>query len=269
MKYYCNLAYMLAVAILSLGFAACSDDDDYKPAPSVPEDCMQVYFSELNESEYEIAPEDLTGTTIDLTVMRLQTAQAASVPITAFQTGDLFVVPSSVEFAAGEDTATLSITLNEVASGEFSLRLAIEDEQYADPYKVVEGSPLFGINVEVVKWNLLGTGDYTYNSVFSGVDPGLELYQKEGTTMYKIPNWGGGIELNFICDEEGNITVPEQYIGADDSTYGAVYITSSNADASSYYDAATKTYYFNCRYIVSAGPFGTFYEKFELKNPVQ
>ena len=186
MKYYCNLAYMLAVAILSLGFAACSDDDDYKPAPSVPEDCMQVYFSELNESEYEIAPEDLTGTTIDLTVMRLQTAQAASVPITAFQTGDLFVVPSSVEFAAGEDTATLSITLNEAASGEFSLRLAIEDEQYADPYKVVEGSPLFGINVEVVKWNLLGTGDYTYNSVFSGVDPGLELYQKEGTTMYKI-----------------------------------------------------------------------------------
>lgn len=163
----------------------------------------------------------------------------------------------------------MSITLNEVASGEFSLRLAIEDEQYADPYKVVEGSPLFGINVEVVKWNLLGTGDYTYNSVFSGVDPGLELYQKEGTTMYKIPNWGGGIELNFICDEEGNITVPEQYIGADDSNYGAVYITSSNADASSYYDAATKTYYFNCRYIVSAGSFGTFYEKFELKNPVQ
>ena len=235
MKYYCNLAYMLAVAILSLGFAACSDDDDYKPAPSVPEDCMQVYFSELNESEYEIAPEDLTGTTIDLTVMRLQTAQAASVPVTAFQTGDLFVVPASVEFAAGEDTATLSSTLNEAASGEF----------------------------------LLGTGDYTYNSVFSGVDPGLELYQKEGTTMYKIPNWGGGIELNFICDEEGNITVPEQYIGADDSTYGAVYITSSNADASSYYDAATKTYYFNCRYIVSAGSFGTFYEKFELKNPVQ
>lgn len=50
MKYYCNLAYMLAVAILSLGFAACSDDDDYKPAPSVPEVAWQVYFSELNES---------------------------------------------------------------------------------------------------------------------------------------------------------------------------------------------------------------------------
>ena len=47
-------------------------------------------------------------------------------------------------------------------------------------------------------------GDYTYNSVFSGVDPGLELYQKEGTTMYKIPNWGGGIELNFA-------TAPEWY----------------------------------------------------------
>ena len=224
MKYYCNLAYMLAVAILSLGFAACSDDDDYKPAPSVPEDCMQVYFSELNESEYEIAPEDLTGTTIDLTVRRLQTAQADSVPVPAFQTGDLFVVPSSVEFAAGEDTATLSITLNEAASGEFSLRLAIEDEQYADPYKVVEGSPLFGINVNVVKWNLLGTGDYTYGGILTGVDAVLELYQKDGTTMYKIPNWGGGIELNFTCDEAGNITVPEQYIGADDRNYGAIYI---------------------------------------------
>ena len=206
MKYYCNLAYMLAVAILSLGFAACSDDDDYKPAPSVPEDCMQVYFSGRNESEYERAPEERTGTTIDLTVVRLQTAQAASVPVTAFQTGDLFVVPASVEFAAGEDTATLSITLNEAASGEFSLRLAIEDEQYADPYKVVEGSPLFGINVEVVKWNLLGTGDYTYNSVFSGVDPGLDFTRKKALRCIKSRT--GAEASNLTSFATKRVTLP-------------------------------------------------------------
>lgn len=269
MKLNYKIAYMLAFAVFAMGFAACSDDDDYTPAAPVPEDCMQVYFSETNETDYEIAPDELTSTTINVSVMHLRTADAASVPVKAFQTGDVFVVPATVEFAAGQDTATLPITLKETGSGAFSLNLAIEDEQYADPYKVVEGSPLFGINLTVVKWNLLGTGTYTYTGWWEETQTGLELYQRDGTTTYKFPDWGGGIELTFTCDESGNITVPQQYIGANHSSYGAVYITSSNADASSYYDAGSKTYYFNCRYIVSAGSFGTFPEKFELTNPAQ
>lgn len=175
--------------------------------PLFPRIACRWYFSELNESEYEIAPEDLTGTTIDLTVMQFgRPPRPVSGSLTAFQTGDLFVVPSSVEFAAGEDTATLSITLNEVASGEFSLRLAIEDEQYADPYKVVEGSPLFGINVEVVKWNLLGTGDYTYNSVFSGVDPGSNFTRKKALRCIKSRT--GAEASNLISFATKRVTLP-------------------------------------------------------------
>lgn len=99
--------------------------------------------------------------------------------------------------------------------------------------------------------------------------PGSNFTRK--TALRCIKSRTGAEASNSISlgDEAGNITVPEQYIGADDRNYGAIYITSSNADASSYYDAAAKTYYFNCRYIVSAGSFGTFYEKFELKNPAQ
>lgn len=269
MKIFKKLAYMSALAMLATGIAACSDDDDYTRAKPVPEDCMQVYFSELNESAYELAPDVLASTKIDLSVMRLQTADAASVPVKVYQTGDVFVVPATVEFAAGQATATLSVSFKEAATGEYSLRLAIEDEQYADPYKVVEGSPIFGINLNVVKWNLLGTGTYTYTGWWEDTQTGLELYQRDGTTEYKFTDWGGGIELFFNCDEAGNITVPQQYIGANHSSYGQIFITSANANAPSRYDAATKTYYFNCRYIVSAGSFGTFSESYVLTNPAQ
>lgn len=37
----------------------------------------------------------------------------------------------------------------------------------------------------------------------------------------------------------------------------------------SYYDPETQTYYFNMAYNVSAGTFGTMYEKFVLTDPVQ
>lgn len=270
MKIFKKLAYMSALAMLATGIAACSDDDDYTRAKPVPEDCMQVYFSELNESAYELAPDVLANTKIDLSVMRLQTADAASVPVKVYQTGDIFVVPATVEFAAGQATATLSVSFKEAATGEYSLRLAIEDEQYADPYKVVEGSPIFSINLNVVKWNLLGTGTYTYNSVWSGSQSEMELYQRDGTTEYKFTEWGGDIELFFNCDESGNITVAQQYTGANHPTYGQVFVSTANATAPSRYDAATKTYYFNCRYFVSTGAsFVSGTETYVLTNPAQ
>lgn len=117
MKIFKKLAYMSALAMLATGIAACSDDDDYTRAKPVPEDCMQVYFSELNESAYELAPDVLASTKIDLSVMRLQTADAASVPVKVYQTGDIFVVPATVDFAAGQATATLSVSFKEAATG--------------------------------------------------------------------------------------------------------------------------------------------------------
>lgn len=277
MKLYKKLAYLFALAMLSTGMAACSDDDEYVPAQPVPEDCMQVYFATTDAeknpvpTEYEIAPEALASTTIDLPVVRVWATEAASVPVTSFQKGDLFVVPETVEFAAGQKQATLKIKMNKVDKGEFALRLAIEDPAYANPYanKDGGGTPLFGFTVNVVKWNLLGTGDYYYNSLFSGVDKGLELYQKDGSTEHKLCNWGGGVDLMFNVAADGTITIPSQYIGADHPTYGAVYITSDNSDAASRYDAASKTYFINGRWYCAAGNFGTMPEKFVVTNPAK
>lgn len=267
MKIFKKYLWTLVCAALAAGMSACSDSDDYTPAQPVPDDCQVVYFDASNATEYEIAPEETEGSVLTVTLSRLYATQEATVPLKVIA-DDVFSVPSSVTFAAGSTTATLPVTLSAATEGTYDLEISIEDEHYANPYIEVEGSPLYSITLTVVKWNLLGTGTFYYNGMWSGADSSQKLYQKDGTNIYKLPDWGGGIDLMFTMDSNGVITVAQQYIGADHSTYGAVYITSTGADATSYYDG-NRTYYFNCRYIVSAGSFGTMYEAFVLTQPAQ
>ncbi|MEG0500141.1 MAG: hypothetical protein RR550_03350, partial [Rikenellaceae bacterium] len=148
--------------------------------------------------------------------------------------------------------------------------LEIADDQYVDPYTVFPGAVTQTIVVDLVQWNLVGTGTFFYNGWFEGKDPAAKLYQRDDKkSLYKIPEWGGGITLMFSMDENNVITVPRQYIGADHSSYGKVYIESASSKKESYFDEAKVTYFFNCAYVVDAGSFGTMEEKFVLPGGAQ
>ncbi|MBR6458500.1 MAG: hypothetical protein IKS71_07865 [Bacteroidales bacterium] len=123
---------------------------------------------------------------------------------------------------------------------------------------------------------LLCVGTYTYDSWWEGEDDAQELYVNPNfENTYVFPNWGGGVDFSFTMDENGEIYIPTFYIGADHSSYGAVYYVdpfdwysdeSLAADETkavhSYYDAKTNTYNFHFVLAVSAGSFGHFWESY-------
>ncbi|MEG2239494.1 MAG: hypothetical protein RSC12_00150 [Alistipes sp.] len=266
MKTIKNLIYLLVVAAFA-GSTACSESAEYDKASPVSPDCMRVYFPQTNIGEYEVAPADFSTTTLSVTATRVKAEAAASIPIRAIQSDDMFVVPATIEFAAGATTTTFNITLTKGVVGKYKVVLEIADDQYVDPYTVFPGAVIQTIEVDLVQWNLVGTGTFFYNGWFEGKDPTAKLYQRDDKkSLYKIPEWGGGITLMFSMDEKNEITVPKQYIGADHADHGKVYIESKSAKKKSYFDKAKATYFFNCAYVVDAGSFGTMEEKFVLSG---
>lgn len=265
MKFNKSVYLLLFAACLS-GLASCSDDDDFTWSEPVPSDCMDVYFADSNPTTYDVMSDEIDNLSFTVEVMRLNSAEAATVPLTVFSRSEAFECPSTIEFAAGENKAPLEVKVNKVSSGDYTLELSIGDVRYSNPYVTYDGGWSV-LSIDMTVWDFLGTGTFYYNGLFSGEDPGLSLYASG--TSYKITNWGDGVDLLFKCDATGKITVAEQYVGADHQTYGPVYVTTDGADVTSYYDPETQTYYFNMAYNVSAGTFGTMYEKFVLTDPVQ
>lgn len=94
--------------------------------------------------------------------------------------------------------------------------------------------------VAAPEWELVGTGDFTYNSCFFSedeegtipfVDEGLELYRFPDSNTYKIAGWcraGGefpGGDLFFTIEEDGTVVAEEGLdtgIGAEATGYAAV-----------------------------------------------
>ena len=116
----------------------------------------------------------------------------------------------------------------------------------------------------------IGVGTYTHKNFFEGEQSGLTLYKEFGENTYVIENWGDyGVDFTFTWDGGSTVKVPNQYTGYTHSTHGDVYVMgvddyASKEIAPSYYDAATKTFYFGVIYYVDAGYFGYGYETFTL-----
>ena len=116
MNFLKKIAYMLTLAGMAFGLAACSNDDvEYEPA--APVEGAQVYFSTNNISSVNATMET---TSFEVVVMRGNTEEAVNVPIKAVVSGpevegvdnaSLFTIPTSVKFGAGIDTAKLTINI--------------------------------------------------------------------------------------------------------------------------------------------------------------
>ena len=105
MKKYIKIAIF---GVLSWALGACSDSVERDPSPTVSPDCVGAYFSETNTYNYELDP---AITSITLTVGRDKSDAAVTVPVKVLSNSDnIFVIPESVSFAAGESETTLEVT---------------------------------------------------------------------------------------------------------------------------------------------------------------
>lgn len=104
---------------------ACDDknDSDYTPGTPTADDCMQVYFDNSNASDFITEPG--VGSSIDVYVSRVDTTEAAEVPIVCKSAASELSVPSSVKFDAGQKTATLTIGYGDLKEPTASSRHAL------------------------------------------------------------------------------------------------------------------------------------------------
>lgn len=187
---------MLVPVALAFGAAACSDDENtYTPADPVREDCQRVYFSAENETSYTFpTTDDLSEMTMTLKVRRELSDAAASVPVTATRedtaTGAdggeirIFDYPSTIDFAAGEEEADFTITLLDKSAGEYALYLAIEGDEFVDPYTTL-GLSMISISVDLEQWDLY---EATNESELFGKTFDLTILHKGGSNEYTFSN---------------------------------------------------------------------------------
>lgn len=146
--------YFTWLLIVGALIAGCSDDDNYTPGDPTPADCMNVYFLSTNASNYMLTPEEMaTNPSITLHMSRELTTEAATVPIVVEYKDDGLQVPSSVQFAAGQQNADLVIdfpSIEKFKTYKFSVRVG---DDYADHYALsLKGCDRMTGSVFVTEW---------------------------------------------------------------------------------------------------------------------
>lgn len=102
--------YILLMGLLGIGLASCTEEFEYQGA-SV--EGMQVYFSNELSSKVEL---EENATSFKIPVNRVEATEAATVPITFTPgEGNIFTVPASVTFEAGQNVAYITVTYDPTA----------------------------------------------------------------------------------------------------------------------------------------------------------
>ncbi len=196
-----NIILMLSMSALVV---ACDDSNDYEgPGKPVSPDCMKVYFSSENATEFVFSPEELGDDySLNLTVNRVGTEEAADVPVIVEFSDECFSVPETVHFEAGEESAPLKISFPEIPLREaqnFMIKIA---DKYADPYsKELDGIARYSGKVLVSVWKKIVKNveieawDKSWNYMF---DCTSDIYWLEGQNQFRFSNFlESGVDLTF------------------------------------------------------------------------
>ncbi len=146
-------AYIAASALL-FGSAACSDDDTYSAGPKV--EGAQAYFPDEMASKLFSVNEEKS---ISIPVNRVETEEALTLNVLsdAGDAQDLFTIPESVTFAAGQSTTDLVISFDTLEEGnEYPVQLLLNDPDNTTPY----GNSQISITIALWPWEKLGTGKF-------------------------------------------------------------------------------------------------------------
>lgn len=178
---------LLLGGIALMSIAACSDDDGRTESPIVDPNCIGASFGDNNTDFIEL--EDTDPTEITLEVTRDKTDAAATVAIQVLaNTGDVFSIPESVSFAAGEATAELTISFDKAEfKKEYSFEIALESSA-VNPYK---GNGFATFTIQRLKWvDVLGECTFKdwvfaeYNKNNDGYK--VKLERVDGEDRYRI-----------------------------------------------------------------------------------
>lgn len=266
-----KMLYIALIALVAGVFTACTTDFEPGPQKTGP----QVSFEASNPKSLEFtgnAAENAQQLTLKrvekdaelevLLLVEVVTVEAEeNVAVTDPET--YFTIPESVTFAAGEDTAVLTYTVNQEAAfandTTYAVNFVIADETITTPYGYAEWKVKYALN----PWELVkdskgnnAKGKVRIGDFFTGyfnVDPSVEIdaniYEHKSIKgRYKVEDpWGATAAASFgyasieeaiekglgytptdliiDCTDPNKCYIPQQAIGIDVG-YGAMAIWS-------------------------------------------
>lgn len=277
MKKIFNISYIALFAVLAL-FTACTEEDDYTPAPQAKVEENGYRFKVDIEKPIIL---DLTATEFSIIVERDSIGFEETLELYADADSELNI-PTSVTFAADASQAELKIGVSEslqpfVKSQIRELRLADTDE--INPYKI--DIPYISLYVYKEDYVPYGKGVYNWGffTMLFGVEYPYEqeIEYSEYLNAFRLPSpfttlasiyvgAGCGVEngddVVFQIDEEkGEVILENEVIksGLIYPSYGSVY---ANYQASMIMEDGTILFQYN--WTVSAGSFGSAVDQLKI-----
>ena len=161
MKYMNKILSLLLAAFVA---AACDPEaEDYTAAGLLEGE--GVYFAPGNTTSYMV--EETSGS-FSVNVMRSESEEAATIDVTAEygkDAADVFTVPSSVSFAAGESTSSMTISYaNLVPDSTYTVTLSFAD---SSPYGNIV-SQTYSVRNRVEKWEVVSENATLIDNLYSG-----------------------------------------------------------------------------------------------------
>jgi hypothetical protein len=216
MKYNKIITAFSMLFLILLG--ACNDyTDSVESSPEVSDDCVGVYFPESNSSAFELEPTETTE--ITLTIARTDSTSAVDVPLTVeTNDSDVFVIPGTVSFAAGEAETDFTVSFSEADEGiTYNLELAVEGDDYVNPYSSL--SSTLSTSVTRIKWETIDEPmvyvDGTFNAIWGLSNYAMYVYGEKAelgdVVRYRFKNvymYGTGEydeddDYVVVADEDG------------------------------------------------------------------
>lgn len=234
----------MALAVLALGFSACTEQVEYTPA-QVPSN-NQVFFPNTNGSQIDINKD---AQSFDVVVSRVVAGEAAIVPVTvvADELGEAtFDFPAAVEFVDTMTTAIYTVTVKEGAGLDYTQYASVAitlDSLFATPYGDATYRFKVGVPAPWSEWEKVKTATYNYTgSYWSGAFEGVTVRYREslindvegqfGVTYIEKNEKGEDVEygmaggFEFLIDynrKTGECQVLPQQVD-DNATYGPVFV---------------------------------------------
>ena len=254
----------MSVATVVLLLTACSEDypgrtESYKPA----NDVMSVYFPSTIPGSVEVAPSDTIYT---ITISRKDSSKASAVGLKElYDLNNVFTVPKTVHFAAGEKDVNVDITFPDLVDFQiYTLGLELE-EDFTNPYDtLVAGTSRLVLNIAQTDWTDYAMCDYV-SSFWDASWPVLMQYSAI-LDSYRMSNWWNtGTSFIFTWDGSAVLSTPgKTSTGYNYDSYGAVYATASEDSTLTFYNPDDQKFTFNMEFTVSAGSFGSYIETFVI-----